>query len=349
MNKLAIPVLIILAGACLCGTSRAQTNPYAAQPMVINYPRINISISYGVDPTWPTRPPNVSWGQVPGVAVDRQDNVWIYTRTNLTVQVYAADGRFLKGWPMPATNALAHFIRIDASGFVWLPDVGRHIVTKCSPDDGRVLLTLGTADVPGCDANHFFKPTDVACAPNGDIYVADGYGNARIVHFDKDGHFINTWGRLGTAPGCFSISHSIVCDSLGRVYVADRNNARIQVFDGQGRLLDVWRNLIVPWGLWISPQDEIWVCGSSPMVWTNDPKYPTAPLGCPPKDQVVMRFNTDGKLLQLWTLPKAADGEEKPGWVNWLHSIALDSHGNLYCADIIGQRVQKFIRKSPAP
>ena len=324
---------------------RAQTNTYAAAP-TINYPRINVATWYEVDPSWPQRPPDVSWAAVPGVAVDPQDNVWIHTRTNLAVQVYAADGRYLKGWERPATNSVAHFIRIDGGGNVWLADVGRHTVTKRSPDDGRVLLTLGTPGVPGCDATHFFKPTDMAFAPNGDIYVSDGYGNARVVQFDKQGRFIRAWGSLGTAPGQFSLPHSIVCDSQGRLYVADRNNVRVQMFDRRGRLLDVWRDVMVPWGLWVSPSDEIWVCGSSPMIWSFDPKYPTAPVGCPPKDQLFMRFNPAGRLLQLWGLPKAADGEEKPGMLNWLHGIAVDSKGNVYCSDIIGRRVQKFIRKT---
>jgi hypothetical protein len=137
-----------------------------------------------------------------------------------------------------------------------------------------------------------------------------------------------------------------VCDSQGRVYVADRNNVRIQIFNRRGRLLDVWSDVMVPWGLWVSPNDEIVVCGSSPMIWGFDPKYPTAPVGCPPKDQMFMRFNSAGRLLQLWTLPKAADGEEKPGTLNWFHGVALDSNGNVYCGDIIGRRVQKFIRKT---
>ena len=349
MKKIAVAVLVGIVG--ISGLAPAQTNPYAAKPAAptVTYPRVNTTIAYEVEPGWPARPPDVGWGQVPGVAVDRQDNVWIYTRTNLTVQVYAADGRFLKGWQAPSTNSVAHFIRIDADGYIWLADCGRHTVTKRSPDDGHVLLTLGTEDVPGCDDTHLFKPTDMAFAPNGDIFVSDGYGNARVVHFDKHGKFIKAWGHLGTEPGCFSIPHSIVCDSKGRLYVADRNNVRIQVFNSEGRLLDVWRDVVTPWGLWLSPQDEIWVCGSSPMVWVNDPKYPKAPLGCPPKDQVLMRFNTAGKLLQLWTFPKAPDGEEQPGTLNWLHGVALDSRGNVYCTDIIGKRLQKFVRQAPAP
>jgi hypothetical protein len=306
------------------------------------YPRVNLAPHYEVDASWPQRRPDVPWGPVPSVAVDRHDNVWIHTRTNPAVQVYSPEGRYLKGWREDHPNSLAHGVRFDPEGNVWLVDVGLHIVRKFTPD-GRLLLTLGTPGEPDEDVRHFNRPTDVAFAPNGDILVSDGYGNARVVRFDRRGRFIRAWGRLGVAPGQFSIPHSIVCDSKGRVYVADRNNVRIQVFDLRGRLLDVWANILVPWGLWLGPGDQVWVCGSSPMPWRTDPKYPDAPLGCPPKDQLFMKFSPQGRLLQLWTLPKGQDGKEQPGELNWVHGIALDSKGNVYLGDIIGQRVQKFV------
>jgi hypothetical protein len=180
----------------------------------------------------------------------------------------------------------------------------------------------------------------MAVTPAGDVFVSDGYGNARIVHFDKNGKYVKAWGSLGSKPGQFSIPHAIAVDSKGRLYVADRNNVRIQVFDQDGKLLDVWQNLIVPWGFCITAKDELWVCGSSPMQWRKE----DGALGCPPKDQVFMKFNPDGKLLQLWTVPKGADGLEKPGELNWVHAIAVDSKGNLYAGDIKGKRAQKFVR-----
>jgi len=186
-------------------------------------------------------------------------------------------------------------------------------------------------------------PTDVAVTPAGDIFVSDGYGNARVVHFDPAGKFVKAWGRLGSRPGEFSIPHSIAVDSRGRLHVADRNNVRIQVFDQQGKLLDVWSNIVVPWGLAMLPNDEMWVCGSSPMQWRPE----DSALGCPPKDQVLMRLNTQGKVLQLWTVPKGIDGLERPGELNWVHAIAVDSRGNLYAGDIIGKRAQKFTRVAP--
>jgi hypothetical protein len=194
--------------------------------------------------------------------------------------------------------------------------------------------------VAGRDRKHFNMPTDVAVTPAGDVFVADGYGNARVVHFDRRGKYVREWGSLGTRPGQFSIPHSIV-HSKGRLYVADRNNVRVQVFDEKGSLLDVWNNLAVPWGLFATPRDEIWVCGSSPMRWRKADKS----LGCPPKDQLFLRLTPQGRPLQLWTVPKGEDGRERPGELNWVHCIAEDSKGNLYAGDIVGKRAQKFVRE----
>jgi len=304
-----------------------------AQP---TWPKVNVATSYVVDPDWPQRPEGVRWAEVPGVAVDDKDNVYVFTRSQPPVQVYASSGKFLRSWGQDAIKS-AHHIKIDPEGNVWTSDIGLHVVRKFTPD-GKLLLTLGTPDVSGNDEKHFNMPTDMTFARNGDIFVADGYGNARIVHFDKDGKFIKQWGELGSKPGQFSIPHAIAIDSKERLYVADRNNVRIQVFSTDGKLLDVWNNLVVPWGLWMTKGDELWVCGSSPMIWRAD----DSSLGCPPKDQVLMRFNSAGRLLQLWTAPKGIDGLERPGELNWVHCLAVDSQGNLYAGDIKGRRAQKF-------
>jgi sugar lactone lactonase YvrE len=278
---------------------------------------------------------------VAGVAVDKDDNVWMYTRATPSVQVYAPDGKYLFGW---GDGTGAHHIAIDREGFIWTTDFGRHVVEK-HDCDGKVLLTLGVDGEAGTDESHFFRPTDVAIASNGDLFVSDGYGNARIVHFTKEGKFVKAWGSLGVEAGQFSIPHSIEVDSKDRLYVADRNNARVQVYATDGSLLDSWKSIAVPWSIWITKNDDVWICGSSPMPWLQDAKYPNMPLGCPPKDQLIMRFNTEGKLLQLWGIPKGEDGNEMPGELNWVHCIALDSQGNLYLGDIQGKRVQRFLPK----
>ncbi|MBI3851375.1 MAG: hypothetical protein HY298_14025 [Verrucomicrobia bacterium] len=332
---------------------RASVAFAAAQPATLpaekagklpDYPRVNLAPWYEVDPSWPQRPANMPWNDVPGIAVDGHDQVWIFTRANPPVQVFTADGKFVRAWGEGIVGS-AHHIKIDRDGNVWLADVGLHVVRKCTPE-GKVLLTIGTPGKKGEGPDLLNMPTDMAIAPNGDVFVSDGYGNSRVAHFDRNGKFIKAWGSLGTGPANFSIAHAIALDSRGRLYVADRNNVRVQVYDQRGRLLDSWHDVIVPWGFWMTARDEIWVCGSSPMPWRKDAKYPTAPLGCPPKDQVFMKFNTAGKLLQLWSVSKAEDGKEQPGECNWVHCLALDSHGNLYAGDIIGKHAQKFVRKN---
>ncbi|MFP4502221.1 MAG: peptidyl-alpha-hydroxyglycine alpha-amidating lyase family protein [Candidatus Hydrogenedentota bacterium] len=314
----------------------AQTAEPPEQP---EYPRVNPAPHYTVDPDWPQKPADIEWGAVPSVAIDNEGNVWMYTRSAPSVQVYSPEGEFLFSW---GDTPGAHFIEIDREGHIWTTDVHEHVVQKHTRD-GTVLLTLGTRGEPGTDGGHLFKPTDVAVASNGDIFVSDGYGNARVVHYTPEGEYVKAWGDMGTEPGAFSISHAIEVDSKDRLYLADRNNARVQVFNTDGELLAVWDDILVPWGIHINEDDEVWVCGSSPMTWTDHPDYPTAPLGCPPKDQVVIRFDTGGCVQQMWTFPKGEDGAEEPGELNWLHGIAVDDAGNLFLGDIIGKRLQKFV------
>jgi DNA-binding beta-propeller fold protein YncE len=181
----------------------------------------------------------------------------------------------------------------------------------------------------------------MAVLPSGDIFVSDGYGNRRIVHFDANGKYINEWGQAGTEPGQFALPHSIVADSQGRLYVADRENARIQVFNTKGKLLAVWENLITPWGLWMTKKVEIWVCGSSCVRKEGTNEW----LVLPPSDQLVMKLNLKGEVLLRVPLPKTTVPPGKLGEVNWVHGIAIDSQGNLYLGDIQGSRAQKFSLK----
>jgi hypothetical protein len=318
------------------GTLLAQAEKEKKGP---DYPRTSLSTSYKVDPAWPERPKHVQWSDMPGIAVDGHDNVWLFTRAKPPVQAYTADGKYLTGWGDQLVQT-AHHMKFDHEGNVWLADIGHHVVMQLTRD-GKLLKTLGTRGRAGNDETHLNQPTDMAIAPSGDVFVSDGYGNNRVVHFDKNGKFVKAWGRLGTKPGEFSLPHAIALDSTGRLYVADRNYARVQVFEQSGKFVEEWRDVIVPWGFWVTKKDEIWACGSSPMPWRAEDEV----LGCPPKDQVFMRFNTAGRLQQLWTVPKGEDKKEKPGELNWVHALAVDSKGNIYAGDIIGKRAQKFVKQ----
>lgn len=302
-----------------------------------NYPPQPTVVEYTVDPAWPDRPAELGpRAAVPSIAVDRQDRVWCLERGKVPVQVYSKEGKLIRSWGQKQFKG-PHSLRFDPEGNVWIADFVAHVVQKFTPE-GKLLLTLGTPGQAGGDGKHFNAPTDVAVTATGDVFVSDGYGNRRVVHFDRQGRFVKAWGRYGGGPGEFCLPHQIVADSRGTLYVADRNSGRVQLFSQQGKLLDQWTQVIMPWGLWISPNDEVWVCGSSPQSWYKDGSYP------PPKDQIFMRFSPEGRALQLWTVPLGPDGQEKPGQCNWLHAVALDSQGNLYAGDIMGKRLQKLVR-----
>jgi len=325
----------------LIAQNKTADKARSPEPIAPAYPRVDLAPWYEVDPDWPQKPKEYTWEAMPGVAVDKQDRIWIFTRSQPPIQVYQPDGILVRSWG-EKTIETAHHLKIDRQGNIWVADIGLHIIRKFTPQ-GKILLTVGTPGVAGKDNTHLDKPTDMAIAPNGDIFVSDGYGNNRVVHFNAEGQFVKEWGKLGVGPNDFSLPHAIAIDAKGRIYVADRNNVRIQIYNQQGKLIDSWANVIVPWGFWMTAQDELWVCGCSPMPWREHPDYPGAPLSCPPKDQLVMKFATDGLIKQVWTIPKGKDGAEQPGDVNWLHAVAEDSKGNLYLGDIIGKRAQKFV------
>lgn len=314
----------------------AQNPSFAKQPVIVEY---------DVDPTWPQYPDDVSRkGWVSGLAIDAKDQVWFFKKGPDPVQVYTTDGQFVRTWGQGMFES-PHHLRIDHEGHIWVSDFGLHVVQKFTPA-GELLQTLGVRGEKGEDETHFNMPTDMAITKSGDIFVTDGYGNRRVVHFDKDGNFVKAWGEYGSLPGQFVLPHAIVIDSEGKLYVADRNSGRIQVFDQEGKFIDQWSQLLMPWGLSITDQNQLWVCGSSPHWWKRHEKYPEY------KDQLLMRFSVDGRVQQVWTIPLGDIGADKnnpdvsrlkPGEAVGVHCISQDSQGNVYVGDIYGERAQKFV------
>ena len=327
---------LFLAAALLAFGNIALAQPAApAHP----YPRVDDTLGYKADPSWPKeKPPGGEWTSfMSSVAIGPDDNVWTFNRGKIPVQVYTQDGRLVKYWGQDGLFKNPHTIRFDSAGNLWIADTGTQTVRKFTAD-GKVLMTIGTPDQAGEDETHMNQPNDVAVASNGEVYISDGYGNNRVVVFDKNGKFVRAWGKLGQGPGEFSQPHSLVLDSKGRVYVADRNNSRIQVFDSKGKFLAEWKNIITPWALAITKTDEIYVCGSSPMLWEEIPKAQSY-LATPPKDQLFMKLDTEGRLKQLWVFPMG----DKPGELDWAHSIAVAPDGSIYFGEVMGKRAQKFV------
>jgi hypothetical protein len=225
---------------------------------------------YRVLPGWEQLPEGYRHGDVCGVAVDSGDRVFVLTRRDARCLVYEPDGTFLRSFGEDIFTERIHALTIDGEDFVYTVDDGDHTVRKFSPD-GRLLMTLGTPGVSsdtGYDGKTtssitrvgppFNRPTKAAIAPNGDLYVADGYGNARIHRFSADGELLASWGELGSGPGQFHVPHGVwIAD--GRVFVADRENDRVQIFTLDGELLEIWDHIQRPTDIYVDRQGLVYI------------------------------------------------------------------------------------------
>jgi len=235
-----------------------------------------------------------------------------------------------------------HGIHVDKEGNVWVTDArgaeGKgHQVFKFSPV-GKVLLTLGKAGVSGEGPDIFNQPSDVVVAANGDIFVADGHDrntNARIVKFSKDGKFIKAWGKRGSAPGEFDTPHALAMDSRGRLFVGDRGNNRIQIFDQEGKFLEEWKQFSRPSGIYIDKKDVIYVADSESNTARNPGWKRGIRIGSA-KDGSVTAFIPDPEPDPDRSPTSAAEG------------VAADAMGNVYGAEVGPKGVKKYVKASPA-
>jgi sugar lactone lactonase YvrE len=263
---------------------------------------------------WPQLPPKVELGPVSAVATDSADRVYVFHRGPKPVLVFDRDGKFLRSWGDEHIKT-AHGLRIDAGGNVWVTDIGNHQVMKFDTE-GKLLLALGKKGEAGDAPDRFDRPTDVAVAAGGEFYVTDGYGNARVMKFDRDGKLLKQWGKKGTAEGEFNLPHAVCLDAKGRVYVGDRENNRIQVFDADGRFLAQWKESGAPYGLFRA--GDRWFVADGRAHW-------------------VRVLDADGKPLARW-------GEKGTAAGQFLlpHMLCVDSKGSVYVAEVTGKRIQKF-------
>ena len=229
--------------------------------------KYRVNIRFGEEPE--TMPPGWKFSRVSAVAMDSAGEVYVFHRPNNpglgkrvspipdSIIVFDSKGKYLRSWGKSEFGN-EHGLRVDREGNVWITDNGHHQVIKYNRK-GERLLTLGIKGKAGTDNQTFNRPTDITFAANGDFYVSDGYGNSRVVKFNKEGKYLMDWGKRGSAPGEFHTPHSIGLDSKGQVYVADRENNRIQIFDSNGKFLRQWNHLGATQNLFITPKDEMWV------------------------------------------------------------------------------------------
>ena len=174
--------------------------------------------------------------------VDRTGNVVVLVRTAPHFRIFTRDGEFVRAWGDDGLFQSAHSVTIDSQGFLWVTDSVGHVVHKFSPE-GELLMTLGRKGTAGDNTSRdlFNQPNHVAIAPNGDIYVSDGYQNSRVVHFSKDGQFVRIiGGERGSEPGQLQVPHGVAVDSRGRILVNDSDNQRVSVFDKDGKFVETW-------------------------------------------------------------------------------------------------------------
>jgi len=328
----------ILATATLIAPAQAQTaacvndapNPYRLVNDWAHYSR-------------PLAPTN-------NVYVDAKDNVWVFDRCGdkgcagsnaAPIWEISPDGKVLKNFGA-SMFVFPHQVVPDADGNVWLVDGqasdGKGMqVSKLSPD-GQVLMTLGKAGEGGKGLDVFDRPTSVAIAPNGNIFVAEGhapdFGNSRIMKFDRNGKFITTFGHLGSGNGEFRSPHVIVFDSRGRLFAADRSNSRVDIFDQDGKFLDSWKQFGRPSGIWIDKNDTLYVSDSesedAPGKDTNNP-------GC--KRGIRIGSVRTGKVDYYIPPPPVSDPKFPPP-----EGVAADSHGTVYAAAVQARTVYKYVK-----
>jgi streptogramin lyase len=199
--------------------------------------------NYKVDANWAQLPQGTTWnGNTTWITADGKGHVVVLVRTAPYFRVFNRDGKFVKAFGEDGLFESAHSVTVDDKGFLWVTDSAAHVVHKFSPD-GRSLMTLGKKGVAGDNTSRdlFNQPNHVAVAPNGDIYVSDGYQNARVVHFSSTGTFIRIIGGMkGSQPGQLQLPHGVALDSRGRILVNDSDNQRVSVFDKEGKFVEMW-------------------------------------------------------------------------------------------------------------
>jgi hypothetical protein len=356
----------------LLGVGVAMVAPLAAPAWAQDVPQI----PYESVSNFLKLPPDVNLGEAAGVAVNSKGNVFVYSRSgsslgpaygNAASQLleFTPDGRFVReiGKNLYAWS-FAHTVRIDKDDNIWATDKGSDMIIKFNDKDGKVATVFGRksessdADahplerpkppLPAVDGR-FRQPTDVTWDGQGNIYISDGYINSRIAKYDKNGKWVKQWGGPGSAPGQFNTVHSIASDAKGNIYTADRGNRRIQVFDGEGTLLNTIK-IDVPFDANAVP-----VIGNKPDLTnyqqvggTFSPGAPWALCITPGANQVlyvadaypgrIYKLSLDGKVLGV-----LGESGRQLKQFGWIHEIACPSENVLFVAEIITWRIQKLL------
>ncbi|MDI1322185.1 MAG: peptidyl-alpha-hydroxyglycine alpha-amidating lyase family protein [Algoriphagus sp.] len=298
------------------------------------------NIEYELVADWPQLTPGYQVGQPTGIGIDSDEHIFVFHRAgrrwttpfpdsliseNTILELENETGKLLNSW---GANhfIMPHGLTVDQENNIWVTDVGLHQVLKFS-HDGQLLMKLGVAKISGNDSLHFNLPTDVAIAEDGSFYVSDGYGNSRVVKFSPSGNYLFEWGTYGDKQGQFDTPHGITLDDKGNVYVADRENNRIQKFDSEGVFLKEIKNneevAQIPSVTFDAQQN----------LFAIDYDFADTVI----KGSTIFQYGTDDtvafKFGGIGTRDRTA---------SWYHDISVDRSGNIYVGDIHGIKVRKF-------
>lgn len=279
--------------------------------------------TYTVQENWWTLPEGWAFGWIPGVACDSQGRVYVYSRSEHPLIRFDRDGNFIDTWG-DGILVDAHGIYIDDEDNVFCTEREDHCVRKFNKH-GELVMTIGTPGQPSTnDGDPFNLPTDLVVTRTGDLYISDGYGNARVHHYDAEGNHIKSWGAWGSGPGQFELSHCVRIDRHDRLWVCDRTNDRIQLFDLDGNYLEERAGLAKPDTIFFDPKEDI--------VYIAE------------LDQQLSIYTLDGDLITQWG---GRQKSEKPGeFIACPHGIWMDAHGDLYVGEVQHDaRLTKFVRK----
>lgn len=303
----------------------------------------NNSDVYTLDKDWPDLSNGFNLGTPAGLGLNSKGNIIVFHRSgrvwetnpisNLPVikentisEIDSKSGEILKSWGK-GLFVMPHGLEVDNQDNIWVTDCGLHQVFKFD-SNGNLLMTLGEARVSGNDSEHFNLPTDIAVTADGSFYVSDGYGNSRVIKFSKEGDYLFEWGKLGNEKGEFKIPHGIDLDNEGNVYVADRENNRIQKFDRKGKFITLWQNQVTDqlYSVTIDKHNNH-LFGIDYLIVYNKVV----------KGSDIFRFDLDANLQVQFGRSGHYEGS-----VTRYHDIQIDKEGSIYVGDILGNRIQKF-------
>jgi sugar lactone lactonase YvrE len=329
-------IRIILAAAITAALALGATTALNSEPN-----------PYRTVENWAKLPKGMHFGQVIQVYPDNDGrSIWVFHRSNPPILKFDENGNMLKSFG-DGMFVNSHGFCIDKEGNIWASDSGARDgkgqqVFKFSPE-GKVLMTLGTAGAAGDTPDKFNGVAAIAIAPNGDIFIADGHVNNRVMKFSKDGKFIKEWGKKGTGPGEFNVPHTLAFDSRGRLFVGDRSNVRIQIFDQEGKFLEEWKQFGSPSGIFITKDDTMLVADSDSNMarhpgWMRGIRIGSAKTG------KVTAFIPD---TEAWP---DSDEAWDPSRVRISVSsgpegTSMDAAGNVYGAEVGPMRLMRYVKK----